>query len=162
MGGELPTELSASVLEWVADAKSALERCERLVQWQGEAGDYNRLRKSLEYVWDALAITENFATGALDLCVPMPRPKGKLTHFVCGRRTAQVLSPVLETFVSDEPQFVCLALSSLPESEAKQLVGSYGLVRGAIGYFLCGNMWKQYPEFAPNGWNVASGSSSNS
>ncbi|HEY5957890.1 MAG TPA: hypothetical protein VIV60_15110 [Polyangiaceae bacterium] len=162
MSGDLPLELTKGIQAWALDARALLVCCERLAQWFGEKDDCEQLRATLGYLRDSISIAERFSTGALSLNDTKPRPKGELRHLLCGRRMAQALSPILELIVSDEPDFVGKARSILPESKALKLVGSYGNFLGAISHFWCGNIWRQYPELAPDGWNVAVGSGGDS
>ena len=162
MAGDLTPELTKSIQSWISDARAVLVCCERLAQWFGEDGDCERLRATMGYLRDSISITERFSTGALSLKEAKPRPKGELRHLSCGRRMAEALSPILEMVLSVEPEFVGQARAILPEGAALKVIGSYGNYLGAISHFWCGNIWRQYPELAPDGWKVAAGSSNDS
>jgi hypothetical protein len=65
--------------------------------------------------------------------------------------TARAISPLLETILTHEPDF----LQPARENGEQHLVALYGMMRGAWGTYVCAPVWDMYPNLAPPGWRTS-------
>jgi hypothetical protein len=76
----------------------------------------------------------------------------KIHPFTCERVIASMISPLLQILVEPVPEFIPLARKELEPTHFSALMRHIGAFTGSIGRDVCGSIWSDFPDLAPEGW----------
>lgn len=141
--------LADEVLRWNSETRAILVSIKRVVEYFGTDGEFDALLA-------ALRLAESFFEGVLPaLTDPTWRADVaniQIHQFTCSRAIAAMISPLLQLIVEPVPEFVSLARVELDQAHYSALMRHVGAFTGSISRDICGTIWREFSDLAPEGW----------
>lgn len=141
--------LADEVLRWSNETRAILVSIKRIVEYFGTEEEFEALLAALRL---AEAFFEGVQPALTDPTWRADVANIQIHQFTCGRAVAAMISPLLQLLVEPVPEFVPLARVELDRAHYSTLMRHVGAFTGSINRDICGAIWQDFSDLAPEGW----------
>lgn len=148
-----PSGLAGQIEEWKAETLAAVVTCRRLISLVGSSGEVGSWEGATKAALEGLEAVPRARRAPRMVLAQLRRPCER-TKFVCSRRVAEVVSPLLLVIAGPVPPFVNEVKQSVYPESLRVVATAFSVFYSRFTESVSEPLWTRFPDLSPKEWRA--------